>query len=89
MGFEAFESKFEPFRKGFEAFECKFKPFETYLKCSNEWFEKDLNHSNANSKLLKGILTIRIQIATIWTKFEAFEGKFEPFEWDLMNLNAS
>ena len=57
---------------------------------------KDSKHSNANSNLSKGIRSIRMQIPnqiwsikmqilTLGTKFEAFEAfesKFEPFERD-------
>ena len=48
-------------RKRF-AFEWKFKP--------------NFKHSNANSNHSKGIRSIRMQIQTIRTKFEAFEFKF-------------
>ena len=47
----------------FEVFECKF-----------EQFERDSNHSNANSKHLS---------------FEAIESKFEPFEKDSNHSNAN
>ena len=90
-GLEAFEFKFEAFhirsiemrfesiqmqiltiRKVFEAFECKFEPFE-----------RDLKHSNANSKHSKrDSNAFEIQIRTIRKGLEAFELKFEPFEMD-------
>ena len=56
-------------QKGFEASKSKLKPFE-----------RDLNHSNVNSNLLKGIRSIQIQILPILKGFEAFEYKFEAFE---------
>ena len=48
-------------RKGFEALECKIETFE--------W---DSKHSNANSKLSKGIRSIQMQILTLLKGFEAF-----------------
>ena len=41
-------------QKGFEAFECKFEPFE-----------RDSNHSKANSIHSKGILSSRMQILSL------------------------
>ena len=89
-----FEYKFKLFErddsKGFEAFECKFEPFD-----------RDSNHSNANSRHLKGIRSIRMQIRPIRKRFEckfeecirkgfeAFEYKFEPFERDSKHSNAN
>ena len=65
--------------KGLEAFErVKFKPFESKF----EWFERDSKHSNANSNDFKKIWSIRMQILIIWTKFKAFDCKFEFIEWD-------
>ena len=71
-------------RKDFEAFECKFKPFE-----------RDSQHLKPNSKHLKGIRSIQIQIRTTWdsshsnTNFNYSKGiwsirtKFEAFECKL------
>ena len=64
-GFEAFECKFEPFESKFQPFESKFEPLERYSKYSN----LKSNHS-------KGILSIRMQILTIWKGFTALEIKF-------------
>jgi len=47
-----------------------------------EAFERDSKHSNANSNYSKRIRSIRMQILTIQTKFEAFECKLELFEPD-------
>ena len=66
------------FEKRFKTFKCKFKPFERHSKQLNtNW-----NHS-------KGILTIRMQIRTIPTTFEAIECKFETFKRDLKQLKAN
>ena len=56
-------------RKGLEAFEFKFEPFE-----------RDSNHSNANSNHSKGIRSIEMQIRTTQKGFEALKCKFEPLK---------
>ena len=74
---KAYEFKFKPFERdsnanlnqGFEAFKCKLEPFE--------------RHWNANSNHSKGIRSIRMQIRTHRTRFEALESKFES----LNNVN--
>ena len=48
-------------RKGLEAFEFKFQPFQ-----------RDSNHSNANSKHSKRFRRIEMQNLTIRKLFEAF-----------------
>jgi len=47
-----------------------------------------LTHSG-HSNMLSGILSIQMQIRTIWKGFEAFILKFEPFERDSKHLNAN
>jgi len=59
------------------------------FECKLETFERDSKRSNANSDPTKGILSIRMQIRTIWKGFEAFECKFEPIERDSKRSNAN
>ena len=58
-GFEAFESKFEAFKRDSKSFEYKFKPFE-----------RDLKHLNLNSNDLKGIRSTQMRILTIRKGFK-------------------
>jgi len=61
-----------------DTFESKFKPFE-----------RDTKHSNVNSNNSIGIRSIRIQIRTIGTSFEALECKLETFKRDSKHSNTN
>ena len=76
-------------RKGLEAFECKFKPFEGDSKQSNANSNHSKGHSNASSKLSKGLWSFRMQILTIRKGFETFKSKFKPLQRYSKHSNAN
>ena len=81
----------------FEQFECKFEQLKRDLNYLKATFERNSNHSNANSNHSKEILanhsnevrSSRMQTWTIRTTFKALECKFEPFERDSNHSNAN
>ena len=94
-GFEAFECKFQhsngiqsigvQIRTIWRGFECKFKPFKwdlNHLNPNSNHSKINSNHSNGIWSIQMQIRTIRIQILTIWMRFE-------PLQWDLKHSNAN
>ena len=84
MGFEAFESKFDPLVRDSKHsnansnFQKRFKAFEPHSK-----------HSNTNSNPSNEIRSIRMQIQNFPKGSEAFESKFKALERDSNHSNVN
>ena len=93
--FEAVKCEFEPFGRDSNHWNANSNHCNDIRRneCWFEQFYRDANHSNANSKhsneirskrmqiwTILQMLTIRMQILSLRTWFEAIKCKFEPFE---------